>query len=113
MSKGPLWAVSAALVLTGCGYIGDPLYPALNIPNPITDLRAIERGSNIELNFTIPSLTTEGLAIKEIGGLELRGGPNKSDPFNAVEWASTATKIDVPVPDKPGPDHVSVAVQPF
>src|SRR5438105_1138978 len=106
-------AISASLVLASCGYVGDPLYPALNIPSRVTDLRAIERGNNIEVDFTIPPLTTEGLIVKQIGGIELRIGPNKSDPFNADEWASSATKVDIPVPDKIGPAHAAVAAQPF
>lgn len=111
-SRRELCAVCAALLLTGCGYIGDPLYPALNIPNRVIDLSALERGSNLDVNFTIPPLTTEGLPVKQIGGIDLRLGPN-SGPFNAEQWASTATKIEVPVPEKSGPVHSTVPVGPY
>src|SRR5205807_7886759 len=47
------------------------------------------------------------------GGIEMRIGPNKSDPFNADEWASSATQVDIAVPDKIGPAHAVVAAQPF
>lgn len=111
--KHSLQFYGAALFLAGCGYIGDPLYPALNIPNRIADLSAIERGSNLEINFSIPPLTTEGLPVKQIGGIELRVGSNKSEPFNTDQWAREATRIAVPVPNKIGPVHVAVPVQPF
>jgi predicted phage tail protein len=111
--KRKLWSYGAALLLTGCGYVGDPLYPALNIPSRVIDLSAIERGSNLDVNFTIPPLTTEGLAVKQIGGIELRVGPNKSDPFNTGQWASAATKVEVPAPNKTGPVHLTFSVQPY
>jgi hypothetical protein len=112
-NRRTLWAVWTAFVLTGCGYVGDPLYPALNIPSRIIDLSAVELGSNLDVNFTIPPLTTEGLPVKQISGLELRVGPNKSEPFNAEQWVNAATKMDAPVPSKIGPVHLTVPVGPF
>ena len=106
-------AFAAAWSLTGCGYVGEPLYPALNIPKATVDLRAVERGTNIDVNFTIPPLTTEGLLVKQIGGLELRIGPNAIVPFQLAQWVSLATRMEVPVSGKTGPVHVKVPVQPF
>lgn len=112
-SRRILCAVCAALLLTGCGYIGDPLYPTLNIPSRVVDLSVIERGSNLDINFTIPPLTTDGLPVKQISGIELRLGLNNFGPFNAEQWASTATRIELPVPDKIGPVHSTVPVRPY
>ncbi len=106
-------AFAAALYMTGCGYVGEPLYPALNIPKATSDLRAVERGTNIDVNFTIPPLTTEGLLVKQIGGVELRIGPNVIAPFQLAQWVNSATRIAVPVSGKTGPVHVKVPVQPF
>ncbi|MDQ6759762.1 MAG: hypothetical protein M3Z32_07855, partial [Acidobacteriota bacterium] len=105
-------ACAAALCLTGCGYIGEPMYPALNIPKATVDLTAVERGNNLDVNFTVPALTTEGLIVKQIGGVELRIGPNPSAPFDVGNWSNAALKIEVPAPEKAGPVHVSVPVQP-
>ena len=66
--------LAAALSLCGCGYVGDPLPPALNIPEKVTDLRAVQRGDRILIDFTIPQLTTEGLPIRKLGGVELQIG---------------------------------------
>jgi len=109
----PALAIAAALCFTGCGYVGEPLYPALNIPKATVDLTAVQRGGNIDVNFTIAPLTTEGLVVKEIGAVDLRIGPNSSVPFQLAPWVDSATRIDVPVSGKPGPMRVNVPVQPF
>ena len=78
----------AALILPGCGYVGPPLPPALDIPSRVTDLRAVERGENIEVAFTLPPLTTEGLALKSVRSVELQvavtGGPSSLEPVPAA-----------------------------
>jgi fibronectin type 3 domain-containing protein len=68
-----LIAVVAA-ALTGCGYVGDPLPPALNIPQPIHDLRVLQRGDELVLDFTAPSLTTEAVGITSFAGAEVQVG---------------------------------------
>ncbi len=72
------WAAStlaAALLLSGCGYIGAPLAPSLDIPSRATDLRATERGDQIVVAFTLPDVTTQGLALKTVRSVELRVTP--------------------------------------
>jgi fibronectin type 3 domain-containing protein len=82
------------LTLTGCGYVGDPLPPALNIPTPVGDLRGLEYGRDILVEFSPPTLTTEGLPLKS-SKIELFVGPNVS-PFSPDKWAAGATKFDIP-----------------
>src|SRR5579864_312056 len=108
-----LLCVLGGVILVGCGTIGEPLYPALNIPSRVTDLTAVERGDRIEINFTIPPLTTEGQAIKEIGGVELRVGPVAGASFNVNNWANTANRIDVHPSEHPGPVHAESPVREF
>ncbi|HYI94005.1 MAG TPA: hypothetical protein VEX68_10710 [Bryobacteraceae bacterium] len=59
-----------AAVLTGCGYVGDPLPPALNIPVSVEDLRVIQRGDKLVLEYTAPSLTTEALVLTHLTSAE-------------------------------------------
>src|SRR6202158_1324862 len=94
-----------SLLLAGCGSVGEPLYPALNIPMTVIDLTAVERGDKIDINFTIPPKTTEGLLLKEIGSLELRVGPNAGGEFRADTWSASVKRLDVPLPKQPGPVH--------
>jgi len=44
--------LAGAAGFTGCGYIGEPLPPALNIPSRVTDLRAVEFGDKILAEWT-------------------------------------------------------------
>ncbi len=103
---------SAVVLLMGCGYIGEPLYPALRIPSKVTDLTVLEHGDNLEIDFNIPALTTEGVPLKEIGGVEVRVGPGMLK-FNAEEWVKTATRAEVPTPKNPGPVRALVPVGNF
>jgi predicted phage tail protein len=99
--------------LSGCGTVGEPLYPALNISSRVTDLTAVERGDRIDIDFSIPPLTTEGLAVKQIGGVELRVGPVPDTPFNVDNWANAATRVAVQAPAKLGPVHVQSPARAF
>ena len=84
----------AILAISGCGYVGDPLPPALNIPQRIADLKAEEVGSYIEVEFTLPSVTTEGIVMKSLGGVDLRAGKNTT-PFQETQWADSAKVIEM------------------
>lgn len=106
-----LLAVGLAM-LSGCGQIGEPLYPALRLPSPVTDLTVLEVGTDLDINFTIPPLTVEGLQLKEIGAVDLRVGPAPK-PWNEEAWEKTATRIDVPAPAGPGPVQAKVPVGQF
>lgn len=87
------WLVAAAAAaLAGCGYIGDPQPPLLNIPSPVTDLTALQRGAKIIVEFTVPRLTTEGVVVTRPVKLDLRGGGG-TDPFDADAWASRARRL--------------------
>lgn len=100
-------------MLAGCGSIGEPLYPALRIPSLVTDLAVVERGNNLDIAFTIPPLTTEGVPLKEIGGVDLRVGPNPGTGWNVDEWSRNATRVDVPTPAGPGPVMAMIPVGKF
>jgi hypothetical protein len=105
-----IFCAGVCALLAGCGSIGQPLYPALKIPSRVTDLAVVEHGANLDLDFTIAPLTTEGIALKEIGSVDLRVGPSQSNTFNQDEWLKTSARVDVPTPDKPGPVHATFPV---
>jgi hypothetical protein len=93
---------AAAALLSGCAYVGDPLPPALNIPQPVTDFSMVQRGADLILTYTAPALTTEDLGIREFGSVDVRVGPVPPQ-FSIEEWASGAKRVDsdVPEPGKP------------
>jgi hypothetical protein len=82
------------LCLCGCGYMGEPLPPALNRPERVLDISAIERGSNIVVQFTVPQVTTEDLPIKPGGrDIELRVGPPPPGVFTIETWLRTTDRV--------------------
>jgi len=105
--------ISVCALLAGCGSIGEPLYPALRIPSRVIDLTLVERGPNLDFDFTIAPLTTEGVPLKEIGSVDLRVGPGAPNGFSMDEWLRSSTNVTVPVPDKPGPVHAEFPVAKF
>ena len=86
------------ILLTGCGYIGQPLPPALKRPERVNDLAAVERGSKIIIRFTIPKVTTEDLPIDGNADIELRVGP-PNDPFDMATWQRTSDRVPVSAKD--------------
>jgi hypothetical protein len=80
------------LLLCGCGYIGEPLPPLMNIPAR-GDVTAVQRGSNIVVHVVLPTLTTEGVVIKQGVRLDLRIGAKTAGPFNASAWAAGAKAV--------------------
>ena len=77
----------------GCGYIGEPLPPLMNIPGRGDNLAAVQRGSNIIAHVTLPAYTTEGVVLKQSVRLDLRIGAKLNGPFNAVAWAAGSKSV--------------------
>src|SRR5450432_2546421 len=82
---------AAALLLAGCGYVGDPLPPLANIPARVSDLAAMQRGGRIIVQFTVPAKTTEGHLIPPPVHLDLRAGT--AVQFEENQWAAGARQI--------------------
>ncbi len=89
------YLVVLAFSLAGCGYVGDPLPPALKIPLAVTDLAVKQVGSSLLVSFTIPAKTMEGLDLDKIGAVELKVGASVGTPFNADAWSGAAKVADV------------------
>lgn len=92
-----LFLLGATLLLAGCGYVGDPLPPALNIPARVTDLAVVQTGDRLRISFTSPATTTEQLAIEEYDTVELRVGAIPA-PFSYDAWAAGAQAVQVKNP---------------
>jgi fibronectin type 3 domain-containing protein len=85
--------IAAALLLSGCGYIGSPLPPLANIPAPVTDLAAVQRDARIIVHFKLPTTTTENVTIKSALRLDLRIGTSAEGTFRAGEWVKQAKSV--------------------
>jgi hypothetical protein len=73
--------------------------PSAQIPPPVTDLEAIERGDKIVVNFHTPPRTTDNAPIERFNQIELRIGPDLV-PFDFNSWAAAA-KIYAITPPQP------------
>ena len=87
------YALLAGGWLTGCGYPGEPLPPALNRPMAVRDLAAVERGDKIVIHFSVPQRTTEDLPVKGAPDLEVRIGPKPEGNFDAAVWERNSERI--------------------
>jgi len=61
------WTLVLAAGLTACGVPGVPKPPSLNLPQPVTDLRAIRKGDKVFLAWTVPTETTDGQTLRSLG----------------------------------------------
>jgi hypothetical protein len=59
-----LTVLSGCLMLAGCGAVGEPLPPLLDIPVPAAGLAAVQSGDQIRLAWPAPALTTEGASVR-------------------------------------------------
>ncbi len=66
ISKVLILLCSTALLL-GCGVPGIPKPPSLDLPEPVTDLRAVRKGDSVYLDWTVPAETTDRLAVRHPG----------------------------------------------
>ena len=65
--SGPLaQLLPCVLFLLGCGSVGPPLPPLLNIPERSDDLRARQTTEEVVLEWTWPALTTEGMPLRDL-----------------------------------------------
>lgn len=92
------WVLSlVALCLTGCGYVGDPLPPALKIPRPVADLSVAQVGQYLELRFTPPQQTMEDLELEKIGAIEIKVSESWPEGGQNVPVDPTAKEAKIPV----------------
>ncbi len=92
---------AACLALAGCGYVGDPQPPSLNIPTAISDLSAVERGDMIVVDFTVPHLTTDGVGLGRLEDVELRLGTESGN------WLENSRKFETEA-ERPGTVHLEI-----
>src|SRR5579875_982219 len=84
-------------LLAGCGYVGPVLPPSPHIPQPITDLTAIEKGDQLVIAFSVPVQTTDSLPIQHFSSIDLGIGAAPNG-FDLGQWSATAAHYELPVP---------------
>ena len=64
------WVISSSL-LTGCGNVGAPLPPLIQIPVLVSDLKVYQFGKSAQLSWTLPKLNTDGSAATTVATVEI------------------------------------------
>lgn len=62
-----LLLIFGTAVLAGCGVPGAPKPPSLDLPQPVTDLRAVRKGDGVFLDWTVSAETTDHLPVRDLG----------------------------------------------
>ena len=66
-----LLLTTGTAALVGCGVPGIPKAPSLELPEPVSSLRAVRKGDSVYLDWTLPSETTERLPVRRLGPTEI------------------------------------------
>src|SRR5438034_5607099 len=61
----------ATAFLAGCGTPGVPLPPSLELPKPVTDLRAVRKADKVYLSWSVPTQTTDGQTVRHLGPVQV------------------------------------------
>jgi hypothetical protein len=100
-----------SVLVAGCGYVGDPLPPLVNMPERVQYLSAVERGTRILVQFGLPDKTTEGATIKTALKPDVRigsaTGPDwepQSKPAMEVSISNGAAQFEIPAAEWIGKD---------
>lgn len=88
-------AVLGLAAASGCGYIGPPMPPALNIPERVEIVNASQRADQVVIGFLITGKTTDGLVLHRLRSIDLRAGPPAA---SMAKWAQGAKQIPVETP---------------
>src|SRR5579863_5420104 len=64
--------ILSLIALAGCGTPGAPQPPSLNIPKPVSDLKAVRKGDTVTLSWTAPENTTDGALVHHSGKMVVR-----------------------------------------
>ena len=60
-----------AALLASCGSVGDPLPPLVDLPQPVGDLEARQVAHEVEVTWSWPQNTTEGMIARQVSGFTL------------------------------------------
>ena len=83
----PFFIVVAALTV-GCGKKGPPLPPLVKVPVAPADFTAERRGTEIRIQFTVPSTNTDGTKPANVARVEVYRftGPSDTNDQQLLAW---------------------------
>ena len=115
-----IWCGVASMLCCACGTPGAPQPPSLNLAKPVSDLRAIRSGDEVELTWTVPTETTDGAKFRHRGVSKICAAVDQPRVDRCAPLTTMATpkdqknaSVDLKIPaDKTAPfDYITYAVQ--
>jgi len=59
------------LILASCGVPGIPQPPSLELPQPVSDFRAVRKGNTVFLAWTVPTENSDGTRLRKLAVTEI------------------------------------------
>src|SRR5689334_19096428 len=106
--------------MIACGTPGAPQPPSLNLAKPVSDLKAVRSGDEVELTWTVPTETTDGAKFRHRGQSKVCAAIDQPridqcTPLTTMPTPRDQTTANVAVKiskDKTAPtDYITYAVQ--
>jgi hypothetical protein len=90
-----LLPLAATTLVAGCASTGAPLPPSLELPKPVSDLRAVRKGEKVYFAWTVPTETTDRQTVRHLGPTRICRSPQSAltecgTPVGEVEPQPTA-----------------------
>jgi len=96
---------AALMMLSGCARPGPPLPPSLETPKPVTDLRATRKGDKVYLRWTVPTLTTDGQSVRNLGRTRIC----RSYDAEMKRCGTVVSEVSTPLPQESGKKEKTAA----
>jgi hypothetical protein len=86
-----------------CGKKGSPLPPLIHVPVPPPDFTAERRGAEVKLQFTVPSVNTDGTRPANVERLDIFRftGPSVATDADLVKLGTKVASVPVKAPVNP------------
>jgi hypothetical protein len=84
---------------TGCGNVGAPLPPLIQIPVLVSDLKVQQFGKSAHLSWTLPKLNTDGSAATTVATVEIyRLATDRNQPAPDSKWFAQSAHLWKSIP---------------
>ena len=87
------------LISVGCGTPGAPQPPSLNLAKPVSDLKAVRIGNQVNLTWTVPTHTTDNATFRHRGETKIDLSGIYQLHGDRRELSSYATNLKAIAPD--------------
>jgi hypothetical protein len=90
------------VVLSACGQKGPPLAPIVYLPRPVTEVVAKRVEDEVVLQFTVPTVNTDGSGPADLGKIEVYAhtGPLPA-PADFLKYGTLVASVEIKQPPEP------------